>query len=194
MPTFTREEPPVADQHVTETVETIARLHARGEEGLSRRQRSVEAITRAVSTSATLFVLVAGAAGWVVVNLACGAMHRTPIDPPPFPWLQLASSLGALLMASTVLTTQNRQRKVADGRAQLDLQVNLLAEQKVAKLIALVEELRRDMPNVQNRADPLAEAMTHAVDPHAVATAIEESIEAAVTKGEPPSQRAPGES
>jgi uncharacterized membrane protein len=83
-----------------------------------------------------------------------------------------------------VLTTQNRQRKIADGRAQLDLQVNLMAEQKLAKLIALVEELRRDLPDVKNRVDPLADAMTHAVDPHAVATALEESIEAADAKDE----------
>jgi uncharacterized membrane protein len=76
-----------------------------------------------------------------------------------------------------VLATQNRQRRSAEERARLDLQVNLLAEQKVAKLIALIEELRRDMPNVKNRRDRVAEAMTQAVDPHAVTTALEDTIE-----------------
>jgi uncharacterized membrane protein len=89
-------------------------------------------------------------------------------------------------MATTVLATQNRQRKISDERAQLDLQVNLLSEQKLAKLIALVEELRRDMPNVKNRSDPLAEAMTQAIDPHAVVSALHDTIEEATTKHEPP--------
>jgi uncharacterized membrane protein len=80
-------------------------------------------------------------------------------------------------MATTVLATQNRQQRSAGERALLDLQVNLLAEQKVAKLISLLEELRRDMPDVKNRTDPLAEAMTQSVDPHAVVTALQESLE-----------------
>jgi uncharacterized membrane protein len=85
-------------------------------------------------------------------------------------------------MATMVLAAQNRQRHVADEHAQLDLQINLLAEQKVAKLISLLEELRRDMPNVANRVDPLAEAMTHAVDPHAVASALRETHEDHLSK------------
>jgi uncharacterized membrane protein len=60
----------------------------------------------------------------------------------------------------------------------------LLAEQKLAKLIALIEELRRDMPNVNNRVDSLAEAMTHAVDPNAVADALKHTLEEAPQSSE----------
>lgn len=73
-----------------------------------------------------------------------------------------------------VLTTQNRQSRHAERHAQLDLQVNLLAEQKVAKLIALVEELRRDMPSVPDRVDPVAEGMTEPLDPEVVLTVLED--------------------
>ncbi|MGB8299016.1 MAG: hypothetical protein WCG85_26595 [Polyangia bacterium] len=55
-----------------------------------------------------------------------------------------------------------------EERSHLDLQVNLLAEHKVAKLIALVEELRRDLPMVRDRIDREADAMQEAVDPNAV--------------------------
>ncbi len=64
-----------------------------------------------------------------------------------------------------VLNTQNRQGRHAEQRSHLDLQVNLLAEQKIAKLIALVEELRRDLPQVRDRVDHVAEAMKESVDP-----------------------------
>jgi uncharacterized membrane protein len=69
---------------------------------------------------------------------------------------------------------------VSEEHAQLDLHINLLAEQKVAKIVSLLEELRRDMPNVSNREDAVAEAMTHAVDPRVVANALKETIEVEV--------------
>jgi uncharacterized membrane protein len=166
--------------HVSETVETIAQLHARAEEDVTRHQRSIEAVVTNLGKPRALYMITLVAMAWVVINGALNALGRPTFDPPPFTWLQGFASLGALLMATTVLASQNRQRKIADERAQLDLQVNLLSERKLAKLIALVEELRRDMPNVRNRTDSLAEAMTQAVDPHAVVAAIQETIEEAV--------------
>ncbi len=114
---------------------------------------------------------------WVVVNLLLRVHGARLYDAPPFPWLQGLIGLGALLLTIVVLITQNRQGKLAERRAQLDLQVSLSSEQKIAKLIALVEELRRDLPSVKNRIDPEAEAMSEAADPHAVLEALEERLE-----------------
>jgi uncharacterized membrane protein len=47
----------------------------------------------------------------------------------------------------------------------------------VAKLIALVEELRRDLPMVRDRTDREADAMQEAVDPQAMLTALERDLE-----------------
>ncbi len=114
---------------------------------------------------------------WVIVNLLLRVHGARVYDAPPFPWLQGLIGLGALLLTIVVLITQNRQGKLAERRAQLDLQVSLSSEQKIAKLIALVEELRRDLPSVKNRIDPEAEAMSEAADPHAVLEALEERLE-----------------
>jgi uncharacterized membrane protein len=76
-----------------------------------------------------------------------------------------------------VLITQSRQSRDQEQRAELELQINLLAEQKIAKLIALVEELRRDLPTVANRVDHVAEVMQEPVDPHAVLSALETALQ-----------------
>ena len=81
--------------------------------------------------------------------------------------------LSALLTTIIVLITQSRQGKLAEQRAQLGLQLNLLAEQKIAKLIALVEELRRDLPEVHDRHDAEATAMEQSTHPHAILDALE---------------------
>jgi uncharacterized membrane protein len=76
-----------------------------------------------------------------------------------------------------VLTAQNRQSRHAEERGRLDLEVNLQTEAKVTKLILLVEELRRDLPNVPNRRDSAAEAMQETVDPKRVLAALEATLE-----------------
>lgn len=103
-------------------------------------------------------------------------LGKTSLDPPPFSWLQGVIGLGALLMTTMVLITQNRQEKHTEQRRHLDLQVSLLVEQKVTKVIALVEELRRDLPSIRNRHDPQAEAMQNAIDPHAVLDALDDML------------------
>jgi uncharacterized membrane protein len=170
---------PAVPPHVAETLETIAELHKKAERAVPRHQRSIEATTEVLGRPSTVYILAGGVVLWVVVNVFLPRVGVRPPDAPPFAWLQTASSVGALLMAAMVLSTQNRQRKPAEERERLDLHVNLLAEQKLAKLIALIEELRRDMPNVSNRVDSLAEAMTHAVDPNAVADALKHTLEEA---------------
>ena len=44
---------------------------------------------------------------------------------------------------------------VAEQRTQLMLQLNLLSEKKIAKIIALLEELREDIPNMASSSEPL---------------------------------------
>jgi uncharacterized membrane protein len=79
-------------------------------------------------------------------------------------------------MSTGVLIKQNRQEMLAEQRAQLSLQLNLLSEQKIAKLIALVEELRCDLPMVKDRYDPEAEVMKQPTDPQMVMTTLEETL------------------
>ena len=57
----------------------------------------------------------------------------------------------ALVTTTIVLIAQNRQSRLEQQHTHLGLQVNLLTEQKVTKLIHLIEELRKDMPMVRDR-------------------------------------------
>jgi uncharacterized membrane protein len=101
-------------------------------------------------------------------------MGWMPFDPPPFSILQGLLTLVALITTTIVLIAQNRQTKLEQQHAHLDLQVNLLTEQKVTKLIHLMEELRRDLPMVRDRHDPQAAAMQRPADTAEVLSAIKE--------------------
>ncbi len=100
------------------------------------------------------------------------AFGRQPLDEPPFFWLQGAVTLTALYMAVFILTTQRRENKLAGLREQLTLELSILSEQKSAKIIGLLEELRRDDPSISDRSDEMRRAFNVA-DPIAVLDALQ---------------------
>ena len=68
---------------------------------------------------------------------------------------------------------------MAERNAHLALQINLVVDQKVAKIIQLLEEMRTDSPILKDRHDPAAEEMQVAVNPSQIASAIKERMSAA---------------
>jgi uncharacterized membrane protein len=80
----------------------------------------------------------------------------------------------ALYITVFILSTQRRENELSELRAQLNLELVIINEQKTAKLIQLIEELRRDMPQVLNREDPEAVAMARPANPEVVLEAIKE--------------------
>lgn len=159
-----------------QNIEAIITLQARAEKDLSRTQRVVETVTAFFGRPLFLYIVVIGVTLWMVPNLLPRDFGFPQFDPPPFEWLDHILGFASVLMTTGVLIAQNRQEKMAEQRAQLSLQLNLLSEQKIAKLIALIEELRRDLPNVKNRHDPEAEVMQQAADPHLVIEVLEKSL------------------
>ena len=165
------------DKVAPEHSHTIAKIRSHVEHQVSPAQRAVETFTALIGRPVTILVVILGIAAWIGWNRLEEHSGRKPIDPAPFFWLQGATSLYAALVGTFVLTTQTREKRHAEQRAYLELQVNLRAEQKSAKIIELLEELRRDMPTVANRVDAEANAMQLPVDAAAVMTILDEMMD-----------------
>ena len=170
---------------IDETIEAVAELERKALRAASLEQRAIERFTLAVGRPRTVYVVLLAVAVWVSVNAGLGLAGRAQLDPPPFYWLDGVLGLAALLMTIVILTTENRMSEIAEMRSRLNLQVTLLAERKTAKIIQLLEELRYDLPSVENRRDPEAEALTLPTDPHAVAEQLEKRTPA---RGELPQE------
>ncbi len=159
------------------TVETVGALHASAQKSGSSHARRISRISATLGRPVFLVLLLTLVTLWIALNLTASAIGARAIDPPPFVWLQGAISLSALLVSTVVLITQNRQTRHVEQRSRLDLQVNLLAEQKITKIVDLLEELRRDMPDVRNRVDAVADEMGVPVNTDAVISALEKTLE-----------------
>jgi len=164
---------PTMPDQVHENIAKMAELRDEIESDVSPRQHAIEAAARAVGRPRTLYMLLIAVASWIAINVLTLALGREPIDPPPFFWLQGVIAFYAAFATTLVLVAQTRQAENAKHRGNLEFHLNLLSEQKATKTIALLEELRRDLPNVKDRTDPLAEAMQQEVDPHAVHSAVQ---------------------
>jgi uncharacterized membrane protein len=110
---------------------------------------------------------------WIIANLVLQWMGRVPFDAPPFPWLGEGITLMALYMSGLILMTQRRADELASNRERMTLELSILSEQKAAKIIELIEELRHDSPEIRDRVDDEALAMATRSDPHAMLEAIE---------------------
>jgi uncharacterized membrane protein len=63
------------------------------------------------------------------------------------------ASVEAIFLSTFVLISQNRISAAADKRADLDLQISLLAEHEITKLVELVSAMA-DRMGLQAHADP----------------------------------------
>ena len=86
----------------------------------------------------------------------------------------MIASVEAIFLSTFILITQNRMAAQADRRAELDLQVSLLPEAEITKLVALVSEIAARMEVPDAREEDIEE-MKRLVQPEAVLDAIEEA-------------------
>lgn len=160
-------------------IEAVLAFYAREEEKISRWQRILERISLVIGQPVFLGFILLFVTLWMLASIVLHRLGIAEFDPAPFFWLQGIVGLGALLTATVVLTKQNRLAKLEEQRAHLDLKVTLLTEQKAAKLIDLLEELRRDLPNVRDRQDPDAATLQQPMDPEGVRATLDERLKAA---------------
>jgi uncharacterized membrane protein len=160
---------------VSQNIETIEQFYQREQGRVRGPQRLLERIAHAIGRPFFLAAIGVFVLLWILANVLAVRLGWQVFDPPPFPALQGIVSLAALLSTLVVLIGQNRLAKLEQRREHLELQVNILTEQKTTKLIHLLEELRHDLPMVRDRVDPDVAALKQPADAKQILSALEDS-------------------
>jgi uncharacterized membrane protein len=142
----------------------------REEKEASVEERVADAITRFTGSMRFVYLHLAFFGFWIVANL--GWVPGVPGWDPSFVVLAMIASVEAIFLSTFVLISQNRMAAAADKRADLDLQISLLAEHEVTRLITLVAGVAERM-GVETEADPDLEEITQDVAPEAVLDGLE---------------------
>ncbi len=164
-------------ESVNENLDTISEYYARHEEKVTRAQAFVEKMSVFLGSPGYVAANVVFIISWIVLNLAEPILGLEQFDEPPFFWLQGFVSLNAFIISTTVLIRQNRMSALAEHNAHLDLQISLLSEEKISKIIAMLEEIRRDSPHLPDKVDEEADELAQSTDPGTVLEAIERDHE-----------------
>jgi uncharacterized membrane protein len=120
---------------------------------------------------------------WIAWNALPGLAH---FDPYPFTFLTLCVSLEAIFLSSFILIAQNYEMRVSERRSQLDLQINLLAEQENTKMLQLLDRMAKKM-GLYEEDDPEIQVLEQATRPETLARQIEDAFRA--QSGQPPVAR-----
>jgi uncharacterized membrane protein len=170
-PDLAPEDNPQLTEHVEQSIKAIADFHREHYRSAPVLQRALDTVTETLGRPGLVVVVVAALAAWIAITRATG--HGGVTD-PAFAWLELAATVSSLLVAILILATQRREDQLGDRRAKLTLELAILSDRKSAKIIELLEELRRDHPNVADRVDRESDEMAQPTDPGAVLAAIDD--------------------
>jgi uncharacterized membrane protein len=118
----------------------IRSLKTKADAKRSRAEKIADWMTESFGSFGFLLVNVAWFFGWLVLNIGI-IPGIEPFDPFPFGMLTTIVSLEAIILAIFVLISQNREAKIAELREEIDLQVDIITEQEITKLIEMMRVL-----------------------------------------------------
>lgn len=163
--------------HDHATVDQLARMYDRHDQRTTRVQRIANRATSMLGRPMSLVVIFGLAITWVIGNYLARALGSTALEEFPFPDLGFLATIAALLVALLILTTQRHEEELAESRAQLTLHIAMLSERKIAKIIELLEEQRRDNPLLRERVDHEADTMARPSDHEKMVEVIDDANE-----------------
>lgn len=130
---------PVVDRNIAALVERRRRDY----EASSRQDKVADVVTAFAGSLKFVYLHLALYGAWIVVNL--GWVPGAPRFDPTFVVLAMVASVEAIFISTFVLVSQNRMAAMAERRAELDLQISLLSEHEITRLVELTAEIARKM-------------------------------------------------
>lgn len=134
-------------------IETIVRMEEEFLRQRSATARIADTVVDAVGTMTSFLLHMAAFLGWILLNSGVIPGFK-PWDPFPFILLTMFVSMEGVIVALFVLMKQNRMSRRADERDHLHLQVNLLAEKEITKMLQMQQRMAEHLGLRDAAADP----------------------------------------
>jgi uncharacterized membrane protein len=162
--------PPGLSSVLERNIHALNKRRQREETEATAQEKLAQAITRFTGSMLFVYIHLAIFGFWIVANL--GWIPGVPKWDESFVVLAMWASVEAIFLSTFVLISQNRMQAAADKRADLDLQISLLAEHEVTKIATLVSAMAERM-GVKTEVDDELDEITQDVAPEAVLDEIE---------------------
>lgn len=154
--------------HVTRNIEEFVRLEGRDRQSMGRSDHFADFMTKFGGSMVFVWLHVGWFAIWIILN----EIGVLTFDEFPFGFLTMIVSLEAIFLSAFVLISENRQAQQSDRRAKVDLQVNLISEQEITKIMSLVAEIH-DHLGLRGEHDQELEQMQDKTNVEHIANAVD---------------------
>jgi uncharacterized membrane protein len=149
-------------------IDTLRHKRQDEEQAASLRAQFAQAISRFAGSMTFVAIHTVVLTAWVVINL--GLVAVPPFD-PTFVILATSASVEALFLSAFILISQNRAAVLADQRSELDVQISLLTEHEVTRILTLCTAIAERL-QVSAAQDPELEELKQDVAPERVIDAL----------------------
>ena len=156
---------------VERNIQALLARRQKEEQAGSLQDRIADRITRFSGSMTFVYLHIVVFGLWIGLN--AGWFPQLEFD-PTFVVLAMFASVEAIFLSTFVLITQNRMSAQADRRADLDLQVSLLAEHEITRIITLLTALA-ERSGLNTSSDPELRELKKDVDPEQVLDKIEQT-------------------
>jgi uncharacterized membrane protein len=157
--------PPDLSSVLRRNMQRMQDRRGREEAEASLSERISDAITKFAGSMTFVIIHALAYGAWIGINLGV-APGIKPFD-PSFVVLAMEASVEAIFLSTFVLISQNRMMGSAAQQSDLDLQINLLAEHELTRLVSIVDAMAKKMGVDVVPADELEE-IKEDVSPEAV--------------------------
>jgi uncharacterized membrane protein len=157
------------------TRENVHAMRKLEEVAVARRtaaDRIAEFVARFCGSITFVWVHTGVFACWIVWNVLPWLPR---FDPYPFTFLTLCVSLEAIFLSAFILISQNYEMRVSERRSQLDLQINLLAEQENTKVLQMLERIARKL-GIEGEDEAELRVLEQATRPETLARQIDDAF------------------
>ena len=168
-PTVSPPQPNSLNSALARNIEALRERRRSEDAAATRQERIAGAITRFTGSMRFVYFHAAAYGFWIIANL--GWIPGFPQWDPTFVVLAMIASVEAIFLSTFILISQNRMAAASDKRAELDLQVGLLSEHEITKLVEMVAAIA-DRLHVPRPGD--VEELKRNVAPEAVLEALDE--------------------
>jgi len=152
----------------------IHSLKAKADEKRTLSEKVADWTTETFGSMGFVLINVAWFAVWIVINVGLIPSIQ-PFDPFPFGLLTMIVSLEAIILAIFVLISQNRQEKIDDLRQEIDLQVDIITEDELTKLMHMVS-LLLEKQGIEVSNDEVLQSMLEPTSVEKIEEALEQQI------------------
>lgn len=117
---------------------------------------------------------------WIVLNINIIPGVKS-FDPFPFGLLTMIVSLEAIVLSIIVLISQNRAAHIDTLRSELQLQVNLIAEEEITKSLEMLADIREKVGI--HKDDPELKKMLERIDTSYIERSLQKQIDMKTNNG-----------